>query len=437
MKPVVAIVGRPNVGKSTIFNRFVGERKSIVDDFPGVTRDRLYDEANWQKHNFIVIDTGGIQWEKEDISLSITKQAEIAITEADVILMVVDNTIGITSDDQKIANILKKTNKPVVLTVNKTDNFNKSNAYEFYSLGLGEPIPISAVHGANMGDLLDEITSHFFEIDKNEDDDPSLKVAIIGRPNVGKSSLVNKLSNEDRVIVSNISGTTRDAVDQKIMYFNKPYTFIDTAGIRRKSKVGDPIERYTIIRSLKAIERSDITLLLIDALEGVTEQDKKVAGFAFEKGKGIIIVVNKWDLVTKDSKTMKAFEEDIRDELKFLSYAPIVFISALSGKRIYDLFPLIDEVNENCNRKIETSLLNQLIREIVSYNPPSKDKGKNLKIYYVTQIKIKPPSFALFVNDDNLVHFSYKRYIENKFREAFSFKGTPIRLFFQNKKGEK
>lgn len=437
MKPVLAIVGRPNVGKSTIFNRLVGERKSIVDDFPGVTRDRLYNEASWQKHDFIVIDTGGIQWEKEDISKSITKQAEIAIGEAGVILMVVDNTIGITLDDQKIADILRKTKKPVILTVNKTDNFNKSNAYEFYSLGLGEPIPISAIHGANMGDLLDEITNNFYDIDKNEDNDDSLKVAVIGRPNVGKSSLVNKLSNEERVIVSNISGTTRDSVDQKIKHDGNIYTFIDTAGIRRKSKIGEAIEKYTIIRSLKAIERSDITLLLIDAVEGVTEQDKKVAGFAYEKGKGIIIVVNKWDLIPKNEKTMKAFEEDIRDELKFSSYAPIIFISALTGKRLYDLFPLIDKININCNRKIETSLLNQLLREIITCNPPSKDKGRNLKIYYGTQIRIKPPSFSLFVNDDKLVHFSYKRYIENKFREAFDFTGTPIRIYFQNKKGDK
>lgn len=437
MKPVLAIVGRPNVGKSTIFNRLIGERKSIVDDSPGVTRDRLYEDANWQKHNFIVIDTGGIQWEKEDISKSITKQAEIAIEEADVILMVVDNTIGITLDDEKVANILKRTKKPVVLTVNKTDNFQKSNAYEFYSLGLGEPIPISAIHGGNMGDLLDEITSHFYEIEKNVKEDDSLKVAIIGRPNVGKSSLINKLANEERVIVSNISGTTRDSVDQRIKFNGKQYTFIDTAGIRKKSKIGEAIEKYTIIRSLRAIERSDISLLLIDAEEGVTEQDKKVAGFAFEKGKGIIIVVNKWDLIEKDGKTMKTFEEDIRDELKFLSFAPIIFISALTGKRTVELFPLLDEVFENATRKIETSLLNQLIREIVTYNPPSKDKGRNLKIYYGTQIRIKPPSFSLFVNDDELVHFSYKRYIENKLREAFNFKGTPIRLYFQKKKGEK
>lgn len=436
MKPVLAIVGRPNVGKSTIFNRLIGQRKSIVDDSPGVTRDRLYDEASWQKHNFIVIDTGGIQWEKEDLNKNITKQAYIAIEEADVILMVVDSQIGATLEDQKIAGILKKTTKPVVLAVNKTDNFQKSNYYDFYSLGLGEPIPISATHGGNMGDLLDEITDKFQYIDDSDVDDGSLRIAIIGRPNVGKSSLVNKLCHEERVIVSNIAGTTRDSVDQKFEYNGDDYTLIDTAGIRRKSKVGDAIEKYTIIRSLKAIERSNITFLLIDAQDGVTEQDKRVAGFAFEKGKGIVIVVNKWDLIEKDGKTMKTFEEDIRDELGFLSYAPIIFISALTGKRIYELFPLAKKILANCNRKVDTPILNQLLREIMTYNPPARDNGRSLKIYYATQIKVGPPSFALFVNDDKLMHFSYKRHIENKMREAFDFEGTPIRLYLRNKKGE-
>lgn len=436
MKPILAIVGRPNVGKSTIFNRIVGERKSIVDDSPGVTRDRLYDEANWQKHNFIIIDTGGIQWEKEDINKSITKQAQIAIEEADVILMVVDSQIGITQDDQKIANILKKTDKPIVLAVNKTDNFQKSNYYDFYSLGLGEPIPISATHGGNMGDLLDEIGNNFpIEGDEALNDD-KLKIAIIGRPNVGKSSLVNKLSNADRVIVSPIAGTTRDSVDQKVIYDDEEYILIDTAGIRKKSKIGEAIEKFTIIRSLRAIERSNVTFLMIDAVDGVTEQDKKIAGYAFENGKGIIIVVNKWDLIEKDGKTMKKYEEDIRDELTFLSYAPIIFISALTGKRIYDLLLLAKRINVNCKRKIETSVLNQLLREIVTYNPPSREKGRNLKIYYGTQIRVAPPSFALFINDEKLMHFSYKRHIENKFREAFDFEGTPIRIYLRNKKGD-
>ncbi len=437
MKPILAIVGRPNVGKSTIFNRIVGERKSIVDDSPGVTRDRLYDEANWQKYNFIIIDTGGIQWEKEDISKSITKQTQIAIEEADVILMVVDSNVGVTLDDQKISNILKKTDKPVVIAVNKTDNFQKSNYYDFYSLGLGEPIPISAIHGGNMGDLLDAITDSFPDEIVNEIYDNTLKLAIIGRPNVGKSSLVNKLSNADRVIVSPIAGTTRDSVDQKVIYDDKEYILIDTAGIRRKSRVGDALEKFTIIRSLRAIERSNVTCILIDAEDGVTEQDKKIAGYAFENGKGIIIVVNKWDLIEKDGKTMKKYESDIRDELTFLSYAPIIFISALTGKRIFDLLKLADRININCNRKIETSVLNQLLREIVTYNPPSREKGRNLKIYYGTQIRVAPPSFALFINDEKLMHFSYKRHIENKFREAFDFEGTPIRIYLRNKKGEK
>jgi len=437
LKPILAIVGRPNVGKSTIFNRIVGERKSIVDDSPGVTRDRLYDEANWQKYNFIIIDTGGIQWEKEDISKSITKQTQIAIEEADVILMVVDSNVGVTLDDQKISNILKKTDKPVVIAVNKTDNFQKSNYYDFYSLGLGEPIPISAIHGGNMGDLLDAITDSFPDEIVNEIYDNTLKLAIIGRPNVGKSSLVNKLSNADRVIVSPIAGTTRDSVDQKVIYDDKEYILIDTAGIRRKSRVGDALEKFTIIRSLRAIERSNVTCILIDAEDGVTEQDKKIAGYAFENGKGIIIVVNKWDLIEKDGKTMKKYESDIRDELTFLSYAPIIFISALTGKRIFDLLKLADRININCNRKIETSVLNQLLREIVTYNPPSREKGRNLKIYYGTQIRVAPPSFALFINDEKLMHFSYKRHIENKFREAFDFEGTPIRIYLRNKKGEK
>lgn len=436
MKPVLAIVGRPNVGKSTIFNRLIGQRKSIVDDSPGVTRDRLYDEASWQKHNFIVIDTGGIQWEKESLNKNITKQAQVAIEEADVILMVVDSQIGPTLDDQKIAGILKRTDKPVVLAVNKTDNYQKSNYYDFFSLGLGEPIPISATHGGNMGDLLDEITSKFQYIDSDEVLDDSLKIAIIGRPNVGKSSLVNKLCHEERVIVSDMAGTTRDAVDQKFEYQGEVFTLIDTAGIRRKSKVGDAIEKFTILRSLRAIERSNITFLLIDAIDGVTEQDKKVAGFAFEKGKGIVIVVNKWDLVEKDGKTMKKFEEDIRDELQFISYAPIIFISALTGKRIYELFPLSLRIQKNCNRKVDTPVMNQLLREIVTYNPPSRDHGRSLKIYYGTQVRQAPPTFALFVNDDKLMHFSYKRHIENKFREAFDFEGTPIRIILRNKKGD-
>lgn len=434
MKPIVAIVGRPNVGKSTIFNRLVGQRKSIVDDAPGVTRDRLYEEASWQSHDFILIDTGGIQWEKEDINKNITKQATIAIEEADVILFVADAQVGPTLEDQKIARILKRSGKPVILAINKTDNFRNSRAYDFYSLGLGEPIPVSATHGGNMGDLLDAVTASFPAPVEEEESDETTRIAVIGRPNVGKSSLINKLTGEERVIVSDVAGTTRDAVDQKFQFQGKQYLLIDTAGIRRKSKIGEAIEKYTILRSLKAIERCDVVFLLLDAQEGVTEQDKKVAGYAEEQGKAIVIVVNKWDLIQKDGKTMKAFEEEIRDELAFISYAPILFISAVTGKRIHDLFPLADKVVENARRKVDTPVLNQLLREIQMYNPPARDRGRTLKIYYGTQIRKAPPSFALFVNDEDLMHFSYRRHIENKFREALDFQGTPIRILLRNRK---
>lgn len=435
MKPVVAIVGRPNVGKSTIFNRLIGERKAVIDDQPGVTRDRLYGTGNWQQYDFTIIDTGGLQWEKEDMAVSISKQVEIAIDEADVILMVVDGKTGITGEDERIAKQLQRTKKPVVLAVNKIDNFEKSTAYEFYSLGIGEPIPISAIHGGNMGDLLDEITSHLESYEDEEKDD-SIKIALIGRPNVGKSSLLNKLAGEERVIVSDIAGTTRDAIDQKITYYGKPYTLIDTAGIRRKAKVGELVEKYTILRSLRAIERADVVFLLLDGTAGVTEQDKKVAGYAEEKGKATVILVNKWDIVEKDSKTMKTYEEDVREALSFMPYAPIIFISALTGQRIGDIFALADLAYDNSHKKIETSVLNQLIREIVTFNPPPTDKGRRLKINYITQLKEAPPTFILFVNDPKLMHFSYKRHIENKFREAIDFTGTPIHIIVRNKKGD-
>ncbi|AMP20567.1 ribosome biogenesis GTPase Der [endosymbiont 'TC1' of Trimyema compressum] len=440
MKPVVAIVGRPNVGKSTIFNRIIGQSTAIVDDTPGVTRDRLYGDAQWLKHSFMLIDTGGIQWAGEDFSESIAKQANIAIDEADVILMVVDSRTGATIEDERVARILQKNNKPVVLAVNKVDNFAKDNAYEFYTLGLGDPIPISAAHGTNMGDLLDAIVSYFdnieIEEEDEEEDDDSVKIALVGRPNVGKSSLLNKLCNEERVIVSDIAGTTRDAIDEKVTYYGKDYTLIDTAGIRRKSKVGEFIEKVTVIRSVRAMERADVVFVLIDAVEGLTEQDKRIAGTAEENGKATVLVVNKWDLIKKDSKTMATFEEDLRDKMSFMNYAPIVFISALTGQRIGDLYKLADLVYTNAHRKIETSTINQLLREIVAFNPPPSDKGRPLKINYGTQIKVAPPSFALFVNDVELMHFSYKRHIENKFREAFDITGTPIRIYLRNKKGE-
>ena len=435
MKPVVAIVGRPNVGKSTIFNRLIGERKAVVDDQPGVTRDRLYGTGNWQQYDFTIIDTGGLQWEKEDMAASISKQVEIAIDEADVILMVVDGKTGVTMEDERIAKQLQKTKKPVVLAVNKVDNYEKSTAYEFYALGLGEPVPISAIHGGNMGDLLDEVTSYMEAFEDNGDDD-SIKIALIGRPNVGKSSLLNKLAGEERVIVSDVAGTTRDAIDQKITYYGKKYTLIDTAGIRRKAKVGELVEKYTILRSLRAIERADVVFLLLDGTSGVTEQDKKVAGYAEEKGKATVVLVNKWDLVKKDSKTMKTYEEDVREALSFMPYAPIVFISALTGQRVGDIFQMADLAYANSHKKIDTSVLNQLIREIVTFNPPPTDKGRRLKINYVTQLKEAPPTFILFVNDPKMMHFSYKRHIENKFREAIDFTGTPIHLIVRNKKGD-
>ena len=436
MKPVVAIVGRPNVGKSTIFNRIIGQSTAIVDDTPGVTRDRLYGDAQWLKYNFMLIDTGGIQWAGEDFSESISKQANIAIDEADVILMVVDSRTGVTLEDERVARILLKSNKPVVLAVNKVDNFAKDNAYEFYTLGLGAPIPISGIHGTNMGDLLDAVVAHFSDIEIKEEEDDSIKIALVGRPNVGKSSLLNKLCNEERVIVSDIAGTTRDAIDEKVTYYGKDYTLIDTAGIRRKSKVEEFIEKVTVIRSVRAIERADVVFVLIDAVECLTEQDKRIAGTAEENGKATVIVVNKWDLVKKDSKTMAAFEEDLRDKMTFMNYAPIVFISALNGQRIGDLYKLADLVYANAHRKIDTSTINQLLREIVAFNPPPSDKGRPLKINYGTQIRVAPPSFALFVNDVELMHFSYKRHIENKFRESFDFTGTPIRIYLRNKKGE-
>lgn len=438
MKPVVAIVGRPNVGKSTIFNRIICNRTAIVNDTPGITRDRIYRDAQWLEHDFVLIDTGGIQQKKTDENFSelISKQANIAIDEADVILMVVDNKTGATIEDEQLARILQKNNKPVVLAVNKVDNFIKNNAYEFYNLGLGDPISISSAHGINIGDLLDAIVSNFNNIKKEEKEDDSLKIALVGRPNVGKSSLLNKLCNKERVIVSDIAGTTRDAIDEKVTYYGIDYTLIDTAGIRRKSKVEEFVEKVTIIRSFRAIKRADVVFILIDAIEGLTEQDKHIAGIANKNGKATVLIVNKWDLIKKDNKTMIMFEKDLRDEMSFMNYAPIIFISALTGQRIGDLYRLADLVYTNAQRKIETSIINQLLREIIAFNPSPINKGRSLKINYSTQIKTAPPTFVLFVNNSRLMHFSYKRHIENKFREAFDFTGTPIRIYLKNKKGE-
>lgn len=435
-KPVVAIVGRPNVGKSTLFNRLTGRRKAIVEDVPGVTRDRLYEEAEWQNKKFTVIDTGGIQWENDPISLQVKKQAELAIEQADVIVFVVDARAGLLADDEEVAAILRKAGKPVIVAVNKVENFADQPVYEFYKLGLGEPVPISAAHGMNTGDLLDKIVQSFPA--HPEDDYPAdvIKIAVIGRPNVGKSSLVNNFLGEKRVIVSDVPGTTRDAIDSLFSYEGRNYLIIDTAGMRKKGKINDPIERYSVLRSLKAVDRADVVLMLIDATEGVTEQDKKIAGYAHEQGKASVIVVNKWDAVQKNDKTMNQFDENIREQFGFMQYAPTMYISALTGQRVWKLLDMIDFVAEQANRRIPTNVLNQLISEIVALNPPPTDKGKALKIFYATQAGVKPPTFVLFVNEPELLHFSYRRHIENQLRQAFGFEGNPLRIVVRRRTGE-
>ncbi len=434
-KPIVAVVGRPNVGKSTLFNRIVGYRAAIVDDYAGVTRDRLYHEVQWLNHDFILIDTGGIQWQEDDLYTQVRKQAEVAVEEADVVLFVTDGHDGVMAADEEVAQILRRTRKPVVLAVNKTDDFTQNDSYQFYNLGLGTPVPVSAIHGLNVGDLLDELVAHFPKGEPMEDEDV-IKVAVIGKPNVGKSSLVNRLTGQERVIVSEIAGTTRDAIDTPVVHGDQKYLLIDTAGIRRKARIDDALEKYSVIRALKAVDRADVVLMLLDGAEGVSEQDKKIAGYAHEQGKAAILIVNKWDLVTKETNTMKEMTEEIRDELGFLRYAPVLFISALTGQRTHKIFEMVDFVYSESVKRISTSVINQLIREIVTLNPPPTDKGRALKIMYGTQVRVKPPSFVLFVNDTELMHFSYKRHIENAFRDAIGFEGTPIRLFVRNKKGE-
>ncbi|HBM75179.1 MAG TPA: ribosome biogenesis GTPase Der [Clostridiaceae bacterium] len=433
MKPIVAIVGRPNVGKSTLFNRLVGKRVAIVDDNPGVTRDRIYSEAEWLTHKFILIDTGGIEPESEDIILSqMKKQAELAIETADVIVFITDGKEGITSADQDVAAMLRKTNKPVVLAVNKVDNLKmQNNVYEFYNLGIGDPIGISSSLGLGTGDLLDAIVSSFKKFEYEDEDEEVTKVAIVGRPNVGKSSLVNKLLNEERVIVSDIPGTTRDAVDTPMEVNGERYILIDTAGIRRKSKVSEGVERYSVIRSISAIERADVCLIMIDALEGVTEQDSKIAGIAHEAGKAIIIVVNKWDAVEKDDKTLNRFTGDIRSGLSFAAYAPIIFISAKTGQRVNRLIELIKYVANQNSMRVSTGVLNDVIADSVMMTQPPTVKGRKLKILYGTQASTKPPTFVLFVNDPQLMHFSYERYLENQMRSRFGLEGTPIRFIYR------
>lgn len=439
-KPIVAVVGRPNVGKSTLFNTLAGERISIVKDTPGVTRDRIYADVSWLDYNFTMIDTGGIEPESSDIILSqMREQAQIAIDTADVIMFVVDVRQGLQDADSKVADMLRRSHKPVVLVVNKVDSFEKFQAdvYEFYNLGIGEPFPISATEKTGLGDMLDEVVKYFPESAKNEVEDERPRIAIIGKPNVGKSSLINKLAQEDRVIVSNIAGTTRDAIDTEIKYNGKEYVFIDTAGIRRKSKITEEIERFSIIRAVAAVERCDVAIIMIDATEGVTEQDAKIAGIAHDRGKGIIIAVNKWDAIEKDNNTVKEHTQDIRDVLSFMPYAEILFISAKSGQRLHKIFETIDIVIENNSMRVATGVLNEIVTEAVAMQQPPTDKGKRLKIYYTTQVSVKPPTFVVFVNDKNLMHFSYTRYLENRIRDTFGFKGTALRFITRERKEDK
>ena len=436
-KPVVAVVGRPNVGKSTLFNALAGERISIVKDTPGVTRDRIYADVNWLDYHFTMIDTGGIEPDSRDVILSqMREQAEIAIATADVIIFLTDVRQGLQDSDSKVADMLRRSGKPVVLVVNKVDSFEKfmPDVYEFYNLGIGDPFPISAASMLGLGDMLDEVVKHFPDYAKDEEEDERPKVAIIGKPNVGKSSLINKLAQEDRVIVSDIAGTTRDAIDTDITYDGKEYVFIDTAGLRRKNKIKEEIERYSIIRAVTAVERADVCIIVIDATEGVTEQDAKIAGIAHERGKGIIIAVNKWDAIEKDDKTIYRHTEKIRQILSFMPYAEIIFISAKSGQRLNKIFELIDVVIANNSMRVATGVLNEIVTEAVAMQQPPSDKGKRLRIYYTTQVAVKPPTFVIFVNDKELMHFSYTRYLENKIRESFGFKGTSLKFFVRERK---
>lgn len=436
-KPIVAVVGRPNVGKSTIFNMMAGQRISIVQNTPGVTRDRIYADVDWLNYAFTIIDTGGIEPDSKDIILSQMRyQAEAAIETADVILFIVDVQTGITDTDYKVADMLRRSTKPIVLCVNKVDNFDKMqyDVMEFYNLGLGEPFPLSAVNKIGMGDMLDEIVGHFYERHEGEEDEEITKVAIIGKPNVGKSSLVNKILGENRLIVSEIAGTTRDAVDSKILYDDKEYIFIDTAGLRRKNKIKEEIEKFSIIRAVAAIEKADIVVMMIDATEGITEQDAKIAGIAHDRGKGAIIAVNKWDALEKNDKTMYRFLDEIQKTLSYMTYAPIVFISAKTGLRINKLFETIEMVIANQTLRIQTGVINDILYDAMAMNQPPSDKGRRLKIFYMTQVAVKPPTFVMFVNDKELTHFSYTRYIENRLRESFGFKGTPLKMISRERK---
>ncbi|WP_406686838.1 ribosome biogenesis GTPase Der [Rossellomorea vietnamensis] len=434
-KPVVAIVGRPNVGKSTIFNRIVGERISIVEDVPGVTRDRIYSSAEWLTHEFNIIDTGGIELGNEPFLDQIRQQAEIAIDEADVIVFLTNGREGVTAADEIVAKILYRSKKPVVLGINKIDNPEmREMVYDFYSLGFGEPYPISGSHGLGLGDLLDEVVKNFKQEEDEDYAEDVIKFSLIGRPNVGKSSLVNALLGEDRVIVSNVAGTTRDAIDSSYTYDGQDYVIIDTAGMRKKGKVYETTEKYSVLRALRAIERSDVVLSVIDGEEGIIEQDKKIAGYAHDAGRAVVIVVNKWDAVDKDEKTMNKWEKNIREHFQFLDYAPIVFLSAKTKKRIHTLLPIINTASENHAMRVQSSVLNEVVMDAVAMNPTPTDNGKRLRIYYATQVAVKPPTFVVFVNDPELMHFSYERFLENRIRDAFGFEGTPIRIIARARK---
>ena len=436
-KPIVAVVGRPNVGKSTLFKALAGSRISIVKDTPGITRDRIYADVTWLNYSFTLIDTGGIEPDSKDIILSqMREQAQIAIDTADVILFMVDVKQGLVDADAKVADMLRRSKKPIILVVNKVDSYEKMmlDVYEFYNLGIGEPMAISAANRQGIGEVLDEVVSHFPDDTAEDVEDERPRIAIVGKPNVGKSSLINKLLGENRLIVSDIAGTTRDAVDAEVTYNGKEYIFIDTAGLRRKNKIKEELEQYMIVRTVSAVERADIVILLIDALEGVTEQDAKIAGIAHERGKGIIIAVNKWDALEKDDKTIYRFTEKVRQILSFMPYAEITFISAKTGQRIGKLYELIDMVEQNQSMRVATGVLNEIMAEAVALQQPPSDKGKRLRLYYITQVAVKPPTFVIFVNDKQLMHFSYTRYIENKIRDTFGFKGTPLHFIIRERK---
>lgn len=439
-KPIVAVVGRPNVGKSTLFNALAGDNISIVKDTPGVTRDRIYADVTWLNYNFTLIDTGGIEPESKDIILSqMRDQAQIAIDTADVIIFLTDVKQGLVDSDAKVADMLRRSNKPVILGVNKVDNFDKymMDVYEFYNLGIGEPQPIAAAGKLGIGDLLDQVVQFFPNQEEGEEEEDIPRIAIVGKPNVGKSSIVNKILGQNRLIVSDIAGTTRDAVDTSIKWNDNEYIFIDTAGLRRKNKIKEELERYSIIRTVTAVERADVVVVVIDAKEGVTEQDAKIAGIAHERGKGVIIAVNKWDLIEKDDKTIYKYSAKVKEVLAYMPYAEIMFISAQTGQRLHKLFDTIDMVLENRALRIQTGVLNEIMTEAVALQQPPSDKGKRLKLYYMTQVSIKPPTFVIFVNDKELMHFSYTRYLENRIRDAFGFRGTSLKFVIRERKGEK